>query len=248
MSLHIEGFSESHSVALKRRIIVGLCGQEGVGKSHFALTAPGAIAYFDFNKGLEGVVHKFYDQKDVLVYSPSFPKSDAVREGYDYNREWSLFLDKFIAAIEHPEIRTIVIDTGTEAWELLRLAKLGKLKEVPPMKYALVNAIFGDIIKTIMDSDKNFIMVNRTKDEYINNTRTGEQVMAGYADSPEKVQVFGFMDWVRDESSPDGYKRLKIQKCRHDISLVGQVLIGETCTFPFLGTMMFPDTSEEDWK
>ena len=42
-------------------------GAPKVGKSHFALTAPGPIIYFSLEPGLEGVVEKFMETKEVFI-------------------------------------------------------------------------------------------------------------------------------------------------------------------------------------
>ncbi len=50
-------------------------------------------------------------------------------------------------ALESKEIKSIVIDTASEAWELVRLARFGKLTQVMPQHYGPVNTEFRDMIK-----------------------------------------------------------------------------------------------------
>ena len=46
----------------RTRLIVSVEGLEKRGKTHFAMTAPPPIAYFDMDIGAEGVVNKFEDR------------------------------------------------------------------------------------------------------------------------------------------------------------------------------------------
>src|SRR5574343_408421 len=57
------------------RLIVSISGDEKTGKSHFTLTAPEPIFYFNIDRGTEGVVGKFQaDGKKVFIYEIVVPR------------------------------------------------------------------------------------------------------------------------------------------------------------------------------
>src|SRR5258708_17972913 len=61
------------------RLIVALDGLEKQGKTNFALTMPGPIAYQSFDIRLEGVIEKFQTQKMIYLaeYGFTIEKSTA---------------------------------------------------------------------------------------------------------------------------------------------------------------------------
>jgi hypothetical protein len=61
----------------------------------------------------------------------------------------------------------VMCDTGTEAWELLRLASFGKLTQVMPHHYSKPNAEFRDLVREGFDAT-NVVWLHKMKDEYEN--------------------------------------------------------------------------------
>ena len=51
----LPGFTRANSV-VRRRLILSIEALEGAGKTRFTLTAPGPIAFLNFDYGLEGVI------------------------------------------------------------------------------------------------------------------------------------------------------------------------------------------------
>jgi hypothetical protein len=236
----LPGFTRAQQ-AVKHRLILSIEALEGAGKTRFTLTAPAPIAFINFDYGLEGVIEGYQSAKAIYVAT--------VKLNFAGGR------DQIIAAAEAElskvetnyqtalkQARTIVIDTGSELWELLRLAAFGKLDKVMPHQYAEVNQQMTRLIKLAYDSEANLLVTHRLKEQWINDKRTGLYEFAGMKDIPFLVQAHARM-WV----DQDGY-HLKVGKCRQNATVVGLELLNEMITFPTLAQFVFPDSNLEDWQ
>lgn len=222
-----------------KRLIVNITGKEKSGKSNLALTAPGPIALFDFDYGLEGVVEKFAGKKSI--YRSEYRISELSAD--KYISEWERHKKEFRAALSHKGVRTVVEDTGTEMWELVRLARFGKLTQVMPQHYGPVNAELRGLVRDAYSSDKNLIFLHKMTQVYINNQPTKDYAMAGFKDIPYAVQV-NCLAW-REEGGGDFH--LEIQDCRQNSAIAGMDLVGDMINFPQLAMMVYPDTEEDNW-
>lgn len=247
-------------VATRRRIILALDGLEKQGKTHFALTAPGPIAYMNFDDGDEGVVDKFVTDKQVVKadYRISMGRNDDETSA-NAKTMWQAFVRDYEAALtgqlvvggKKLHIRTIVWDTATETWELLRLFRFGKLTQVMPHHYGPVNAEYRRVVRKAFESDVNLILLHKLKAEYENkvnaagkevSNKTGRFVRAGFSEMAFLAQMNAIA--YRDES---GFNML-IKDCRQNMELAGQVIPEPMLDFPTVAGMVFPDSSDEDWR
>jgi len=235
----LPGFTRAATTP-KRRLILSLEALEGAGKTRFTLSAPGPIAFINFDYGLEGVVEAFQDRKPIYVAT--------VKLDFTGGKESIITAaEKELAKVETnyqtalKQARTIVIDTGTELWQLLRLAAFGRLDKVMPHQYAEVNQAMTRLIKLAYDSEANLLVTHRLKEQWVNDKRTGQFEFDGMKDIPYLVQAHARM-WVAE----DGY-HLKVGKCRQNATLVGLELMNEMITFPMLAGMVFPDSEPKDW-
>jgi hypothetical protein len=236
----LAGFTRANSV-VKRRLILSIEGLEGCGKTRFTLTAPAPIAFINFDWGLEGLVESFQDQKAIYVATVSLNTSGKREEILQAaEQELSKVERNYQTALK--QARTIVIDTGSELWELLRLAAFGKLDKVMPHQYAEVNQQMTRLIKLAYDSDANLILTHRLKEQWINDKKTGLYEFAGMKDIPFLVQAHARM-WTDDA----GY-HLKVGKCRQNAGVVGLELVNGMITFPTLAQFVFPESEEKDWE
>ena len=121
----IHGFKKVSS-EIKPRLIASVSGKEKHGKTSFALSAPGPIIYFNLDFGQEGVIDKYSGDKDIYEKEYKFTRLETADR---YVTLWTGFVTDFRAALQS-KARTIIIDTATEAWELVRLARFGKLAQV----------------------------------------------------------------------------------------------------------------------
>ena len=226
--------------SVKHRLIASISAVEKQGKTHFALTAPGPIALFDFDNGLEGVLHKFSKKKEIMV---SEYKIGNAQTQETYIPVWDRFKREFLATMRPGNgVRTVIVDTATEAWELIRLARFGKLDQVLPRYYGPLNAEFKELIRIAYTSDKNLLLLHKMKAEYINDKSTGKMTRAGWGDTGYFVQVN--LELWRDPD--DGFTAL-VRDCRQNSELLDLQLVGDMNSFPSLAMLVFPDSKEGEW-
>ena len=249
------------SLKARQRLIVSVDGLEKSGKSHFALSGPRPLGYIDFDEGLEGVAQKF-PLDDVFVSSlgAQFSKASTMAiEGHAVekvakaaNEVWAQFRKDFIWGLDN--LRGLVVDTGTEMHELIRLARFGKLTQVMPEMYGPVYGELSSLIKRAYSSDCSLIILHRLKPEYEQvaektstgkrqpGRKTGRLIRAGFKDIGFLVQAT-----VKLDKDDDGFS-CTIEHCRHNPKLEGVELPQEIISFPTLAQMIFTDTMIEDWK
>jgi hypothetical protein len=240
------------STAARRRIIMSVMGLEKEGKSHFGLTAPGPIGVINLDFGLEGVVQKFQQDKDIFVshYRVNIPRTGAGIEVVSQlaTEVWDDIVEDFHYSIANH--RSTLCDTGTEMWEVLRMARFGKLDQVKPHHYGPVNAEFRDLYRAAYDGDSNLIMLHKMKDEYVNDKRTGKFQRSGFSDTGFQVQVelraFKVPADEREGAGDFGF-RIEVVSCRQNPEIEGEVYSGPMATFPYIAAMVFPGTDPSDW-
>jgi hypothetical protein len=219
-TLESAGFKKA-SATVPRRLIVGVYGLDKTGKTHFALTAArmgGVTAFINLNKGAEGVVGKFVKEghdirildidsgSQLVSLNPS--GGDAV-----YQAAWSKFVEAYKLALNLAH--TIIIDTESEAWELIRAARFGKLLQVPMHLYPPLNLEYQGLLNLAYDKPVNLVLIDSVKSEYsAEGNKTGKFERAGFSKIPGIVQVL-----IRCESN--GGFNVVIERCRQNSELQG---------------------------
>lgn len=237
------------------------------GKTHFSMTAPDPIVYLSLDKqSREDVLSKFPHK---TVYDKSY-----VLKGAKDEKSIIAEIEKdFGELCRIPEVRTIVIDTGSDVYGLLQLAKFGKALSIPPFRYYEINQWFANvIINPVVNSDKNLIINYFMSKEYV---KAGDKDVwsGGY-------ERKGFRD-------SDGLSQLNIRLSRNQKTLnyeavimnssqnaaaVGKTFVSNPyieepsfdlitgddeidyitfaehqCSFPFVARTIFPETRLTDW-
>lgn len=228
---------------VKRRLIMAIDAERGSGKTHFPLTAPGPIAYLNIDQNSDGVVQKFQDKKEIYVTDIALPEMDAKNTDAVAEQAceiWqSSFCHDYLGAVRDSKVRTIVIDTGTETWELLRLALYGKLTQVISRDYGHANAIYSRLIREVVNTDKNLIITHKLTDEYVNDKSTGRRKRAGFKWTGNLVQVEMELWKVPGEPFPDKFHGL-ITKCTQQPEAEECELVGKDLCYDSLLEMVFP--------
>lgn len=214
-----------------RRLIASIAGREKTGKTHLALTAPGPIIFFDIDIGTEGVVNKFQAEgKKIFVYSVRVPKG-AAKDVYE--SMWSGLVSRLAVAYSLNK-GTVVVDTGSEEYELARLAHFGKLTQVMPHHYVEVNAEWREMMRLAYDSSMNTIYIHKMKPKWVNNQRTSEYELSGFGEMGylSQVNLITYREDNSDGGAPDF--SVLVQDCRQNPNVNGRVLRGPMCNFDFL--------------
>jgi len=176
-------------------------GDTGTGRTSWALSAPGPIALIHASEKLEGIVQPHRQKGKVIrcvdfggIYrgSPKQVSDLAVKS-------WDGLVDAWYDAFSWA--RTIVLDTHTAAWELIRLARFGMLNPASgrvDSNYGPVNYEWSCMFKHFRHQDSaNVILIGETKDEYVvkkgksagMGQRTGNTIMAGQREVPFYTDV-----------------------------------------------------------
>ncbi len=220
----------------KRRLIVVVQGHEKTGKTHFALTAPGPIGIFDLDIGTEGVVEKFATDKEIHLaeYAVSFPYDQKVAE-----KTWQQFRNDYKVILGGSGVRTGIIDNAVEAFELLRIAKLGRLQQVMPHLYSGVNGEFRELLRMAYKSDTNLILIHKLRKQYVQEAWNGKYERAGFGDMGYLAQV------IVETFREDDVFKLRVLDCRQNPMIKGLVI--EKPTFMKLALAVYPDSTEDQW-
>jgi hypothetical protein len=257
----LSGFRLSEDEA-KYRLLLNLQGLEKTGKNHFSFTAPDPIALLSFDLGIEGVIEKFNKyklgvvngirQKRIYLSEYELLAQPGVASEKDVEAEasklWNRVVSDFRDAFASPSIRTVITDTGSELWELKRLSEFGKMS-ANVQHYGPVNADFRRLVRIPYDTDKNFIMIHKMKDEWIRGAdgkagKSGKLERSGMKDIGFLLQ--GNLQTWRDPS--DNTFHATMLDCRHNPEVNGFDFTGEMCNFAQVGLMVFPDSTLENWE
>lgn len=250
------------------RLVMALDGLEKEGKTHFALTAPDPIGYCAFDIGDEGVVDKFLGLGHNPIAKKVIHKAEYfvnIQKGMDQAAimkevipVWDQFLTDWKAmmhALKKANLRTGILDTGSEAWEVLRLARFGKLTQIMPHHYTALNTEYRNLIREVFNTPGNLILLHKLKAQWLDNpstgkaNKTGNYERAGYSDTGFLVQV-NALSW-REKDPTTGAKtgpfHVTVRDCRQNATIAGQDFAGPMCHFGWVGMAVFPGTQPSDW-
>lgn len=233
---------------ITRRVVhLQLYGDTGTGRTSVALTAPGPIALMHADEKIDGIVEpvvaagkkiRTYNFGGTFSGSSDQIANQANAALTEFYRAWA---DAFTWA------RTVILDTHTELWELLRLARFGKLAQVKPIHYGPVNAEWQSIFKAFRRQDRaNLICVGKIREKYDKNDKpTGKMEQAGQKD-------FGYLSDIRircDKSlTKHGVKFSgTIEKGWFNASIEGTEIPGEMLTFPEILEIV-TDIPSSEWE
>lgn len=232
MGLTLEQYFSQPHFLTPRRLILSIEGPQKVGKSTLGLTAMelGLTAMLDYDYGTEGVVTKF-DYTNLWHLPLDAPHSmwleDSVAHA-EYKAAWKKAKDAYYAALGDARVKNILIDTSTEFRQAQLLSHFGRPTQIARM-YTEPNGEFRKLIRDAYERpDLNLILVHTVKDEYVNDTKTGNYIPNGFKEVPGLVQMVVRM-WKRN-----GAYGLTITDCRHKRELEGKELPAAIATFPML--------------
>ncbi len=231
------GFSDDH-IESPRRLVASISGKAKTGKTHFSLTAPDPIAYFNVDIGTEGVVGKFQDKgKQVLMYDVRVPKESTKDV---WAAMWSDFKVR-VRKVYQLRSGTAVWDTASEVYELARLAHFGRLTEVKPSDYAVVNNEWREVLRLAYDSPMNTIFVHKVKAIWrmvasssgrSSLTKTDEFELSGFSEMDYLSQIN--ITTLRQDSADGPEFSVLIKDCRQNPNIGGTTLSGPMCDFGVL--------------
>ena len=231
------GFSDAH-VETPRRIVASIAGKTGTGKSHFSLTGEEPIIYYNIDIGTEGVVNKFQDEgKLIFLYDVRVPKESTKDV---WSRMWADIKVRIRKTYEM-KTGTVIFDTASELYELARLAHFGRLTEVKPSDYAVVNNDWREVLRTAYDAPISTVFIHKVKNVWrmmtsssgrSSLTKTEELELSGFSEMEYMVQVALTADCIYEDGTP--IFSVSLTKCRPIPELTGTRLEGEMCNMETL--------------
>lgn len=235
-------------VSRSKRLVTLVYGLEGTGKTHFALTAPGPIAIFDFDNGLQDMVNKF-TKKGKEIYRIAYKKPMGNYD--DSGGEWMETLEdmrvKFLWAMG--KARTVIVDTGGEMWETVRAAHNNGSLNSTQLMYTRPNAEMRWFMDSARSQNKcNVIIVEKAKKEYVDGDWTGDFEPAGWSHMPFEVQLCVYLEKDDDTHELTG----RIMKCRPRKAMLGKEFTDTgkkmKLDFSHVAVQALRGTALEDWK
>lgn len=223
-----------------RRICMSVEGREKKGKTHLALTAPGPMVYFNLDDGLDRVEPnvKFPDLDLRVINVPSVAKNghpDMIAD--QALKVWETIRTQHINALD--SARTVVYDSFTEMWEIIRLARFGKLTQVSPQHYGTVNREFHEFIREFTQRTANLILLHKVMPEFENKVNMERKGFSHIG--------FDVDDFVRVERDETGQFYVEVIESGHNYALKGKVFKQPNNTFPDIAMAMFPNSTPLDW-
>ena len=264
-----------------RRLICNIQGMPKSGKTRLALTAKKPIGYIAVEiGGDEGVVDQFIpvgadsfeDIQRTLIRIPAIeiPADIADADKYDkavsaeVQRTAGIALDAFYTAYyaSIQNFATTIVDTGSDLWEIARLANFGRLEKVPQLAYTQLNKSMDKIIDDAFSAAGSVIFIHHMKELWSNvlgengkmrGQASGEFGMAGYGGMKKKVQATIEL-WREDLTEPnENTGRLtrfhgQIIDSRHNADSIGLRLADDELTFSKIGAALVTGSKQSDWE
>lgn len=239
----------------RQRLIWRGFGEPGSRKTSFGLEAPGPIVVFSFDKGLEGVIERYQNDKDIYVKEYDWSPTE------DLDQENAIALrDEFIGDFEHAiqHARTVLIDKETDLWELFRYAEFGAPNDAP-RNYPQLNQRYRKYMNMPKATDINFGVIQGMKDEWKTVTKrdgsgekganTGRRIPQGFGELEGLVHLNLYhkgqstRSWAIEVGKARGPGALDVCEKRF-----GPEEGFENLTFTEFAMLVFPGTDEGDWQ
>jgi hypothetical protein len=186
-----------------RCTVMEVTGESDTGRSTFALSAPGPIAYIHPYEKVGGLFERTAATGKVVrpcpIGSISRGSTDAVMATSETQAA------KLEAALTdaYKWARTIILDNHPEVWQILQLARLGSMNRDDRSKddnrkgqlvYGEMNARWNSIFKQYrINADKfnrtNLIIIGKLEDEYNGKDKTGKRVPKAQKDTLSLIDI-----------------------------------------------------------
>lgn len=176
-------------IEFTRRVTFKLIwGETGTGRTTLALTAPGPIALLHHSEKIIGIIERFAHKigphgngkEGIHNFATDFKggedqiKKQATEELDKFRRAWEDALQW---------AKTLIVDTHTDLWKLVRLARFGKVAQVKPIHYGPVNAEMVGFFNRFREQDRcNIIGIGKAGTVYVNDQATDKMEQAGQKD------------------------------------------------------------------
>lgn len=261
------GFTEITVAVAKPRLMVSIAAPEKSGKTSFGCTGPGDIAFICCDsRTREGINSWRKRNPDEAAKKKIYMKEFVTAKDYVYDntnidtvkKEVQSIKDAIAGIIQNQSVRTVIIDTETELWELFRLARLGKLDKVPQYMYGSLNREYVTMMRSL-NTDReglNSMLISKVKKQWVEGAdgksrQTGKMEPARMDQIQFEAAVIG-ETYKRLERSTNewvfGFRALDSGENQAEVCHPDLPFEGDDCNFRALAVRCFPDTDYEYWS
>lgn len=258
-------------------IALAIFGEKGSGKTRFACTAPSPIGFIPLERKSRRTVAKWAETLDKQILMPDqdfirvanpmqiaslkvdcsksltvdCAKPQPVCCSKHYYR-WHVDTIKRAAfeLYNHPDINSIVLDSGTQLWEDMLFAEFGRSQRIMPRDRGAVNQEMTDLLNAL--SGKHLIITHHSTEIWKNDKPTGNCDAKGF--SHIGYHVSGMVELVNDPNKgmdDDGRFYINVPLCQENPDIQGKagkkLLMDWDITFQNLAALMHPGT-EGQWE
>lgn len=271
-----------------RRLIANIqSARKSVGKTRLSFTAPKPIGYISVEiGGEEGAADAFIPEGQeefdgihivrIRMDEPVYPNPadyGTTKEGQkDFDEAvsaavqaaaqpaWDAFYAAYYASIYN--MRSTVVDTGTDLYQLQRLANFGRLEKIPQLAYAQLKREFAKLFDDAFAAPGNLLFIHHMKDkgEMIEDKNgkkqwqpTGIYEMDGCNVVTDKVQAV--IEMWRDSLQEPDEKTGRLVKfhativdSRHSPDVMGQEFHDDEISFPQIAMSIIGGSRASDWE
>jgi hypothetical protein len=172
-------------------LFVAVYGGPKVGKTHFTKGMPPKIAYQGIDYGHSGVIDDEVEAGTLIpavgYEYPAEVQKDGEPDSKFFERvqraagkQWKMLCDDFQAALDS-DARTLAVDTGTELYEIMVMARCGKLVEIPPLMRGKMKREFGTLLRRLLQTQKSLAYLATEGDVWKGNKPTDATKPEGFA-------------------------------------------------------------------
>jgi hypothetical protein len=207
-ALQKAGFTSKAPSLKPPRIACATEGKTKCGKTHWALyTPPEPLAFIMLDPGSLQLADKAMLRGRKIF--PKFIAHDKKADQATAKKLWQEFREAVRLVMGIKGLRTLVIDTMTEAWELIRLAEFGKLTQVKGIHYGGINSEFAGLVDEMYYGrpDLNIILTQKVTKQYVKGA--GEGDMGNWDGKTMEAKGFGELEYHVDLSLVHGFSKAK---------------------------------------
>jgi len=168
----------------KRRIIAISGGMEKTGKTTFAASAPDPLYSLGLDRGAE-VISLHSAGREIYLKQYIAPRD---LQPNQYTSTWEDFKATYYSILNNNR-GSLLVDTETAMYELIRLARFGKLTQVMPEQYGPLNAELNSMMDAAFESDMTVVMIRRAAPVYSGRQATGQWEDRGWSQMPYVVEM-----------------------------------------------------------
>lgn len=183
----------------EKKKIVAVYGRAKDGKTTFALSFPEPLYVLNFDYGFAELVAGFPDKK---IYHVDYSLPDEYEYGAYKVVEKQFIKDwREACTAAGKDGGTVILDTGDNAWDLVRLVELEEAKNERISKfgdkadrddrrdYGKPNLTFENLLKRPYQFGCNAVFIQRASPVFRNSEATGQYVMHGFNATANVAQI-----------------------------------------------------------